>query len=87
MNKLNPSYLHDIFQVKDISYNMRDSSKLTQPKYNTKTHGYRSFKYLGAKLWNELPTQVKSAVSINEFKTLIKTWVGAKCKCEGCKFV
>ena len=45
MNDLNPLYINEMFIGKDSSYNLRDQSRLLQPKFNTKRYGYRSFKY------------------------------------------
>ena len=47
MNGLNPLYINEMFVGKDSIYNLRDQSRLLQPKFNTKGYGYRSFKYFG----------------------------------------
>ena len=53
-------------------YNLRDSEgKLTLPKPNT-NYLKRSFSYSGAKLWNNLPKCLRNAVSVNNFKQIIK---------------
>ncbi len=44
-----------MFKVKEMSYSMRDDLKFILPKFNTKTYGYKSLVYAGAKLWNPLP--------------------------------
>ena len=36
---------------------------------------------LRRKKWNQLPISYKAGISFNEFKTLIKSWDGPKCKC------
>ena len=33
----------------------------------------QSFNYAGAKLWNNLPTEIRSTISYPEFKKLVKT--------------
>ncbi len=52
----------------------------TKKKYKTVTYGYKSFTYLGAKLWNEMPTNIKNVMTITEFKERLKAWDG-QCKC------
>ena len=74
MNGLNPLYINDMFSGKDSSYNLRDNSRLMQPKFNTKRYGYKSFKYLGSKVWNCLPPCVKNVNDLNLFKKNIYDW-------------
>ena len=50
----------------------------------TTSHGIKSFQYYGARLWNSLPADIKSAVSISQFKILIRKWSGPDCKCSVC---
>ena len=49
----NAAFLHDMFHVNEVPYEMR-WNKIIQPKMKTTTHGLRSFSYLGAKLLNDL---------------------------------
>ena len=84
-NKRGPSSVHDLFESKHIPYEIRDSSKLVQPKPNTNTFGLNSLKYSGAVLWNkDLPSSLKEITDINIFRKLIKTWSGPKCSCGLC---
>ena len=76
VNKLNPSYLNPIFDVKSLPYALRDSLKLTQPIKDTTTFGLRSVSYVGSKLWNELPIHIKNAPDIPQFKIRLKNWTG-----------
>ena len=82
-----PSYLKDIFNVKNIPYDLRDSNKLIQPLVKTVTYGIKSLRYFGAKLWNGLPTELKSACTLDDFKLILNTWSGPTCACEACNVV
>ena len=57
---INPAYMNDMFIDKESKYNLRDQSRLLQPKFNTKRYGYRSFMYFGSKIWNSLPNNIKN---------------------------
>ena len=70
----NPDYLNEMFSLSNSHYDLRDQSRLEQPKFNTKTFGYRSFKYLGAKLWNLLPYHLKSIDDLHVFKSNLHKW-------------
>ena len=84
VNKLNPEYLNEMFTIKKCPYNFRDTSILERFKSNTTRYGLKSFRNYGAKIWNLLPNNCKSAVSLDDFKNMIKSWNGPSCKCPVC---
>ncbi len=55
-----PIYIRDLFEEKDIMYNLRSTISLKQPKCNTVTYGLNSSQYKGANIWNDLPNKIKS---------------------------
>ena len=75
---LNPDYLNNLFKQSSTKYNLRDSCRLEQPKFNTFSYGQRSFRYYGCKLWNLLPFSVKNTNDLNIFKTNITRWCYSK---------
>ncbi len=44
--------------------------------FRTIAYGKRSFVYLGPKLWNIMPLEIKNAISFQDFKDRLKTWDG-----------
>ncbi len=48
-----PIYIRDLFEEKDKIYNLCSTVSLKQPKCNTVTYGLNSFRYKGAKIWND----------------------------------
>ena len=82
LNNLNPKYMQEIF-VRN-SQNVRDPNKLIRPKVNGYTYGINSLKNLGPAIWNLIPENVRNVTTLSQFKSLIKTWDGAKCKCRSC---
>ncbi len=79
-----PIYIRDLLEEKDKIYNLRSTESLKQPKCNTVTYGLNSFRYKGAKIWNDLPNKIKNSITLAEFKTQIKKWQGPKCLCNMC---
>ena len=85
LNNLNPGYMKDIFQVQQSAYSTRRPYNIKVPRVNQTAFGTRSIRYEGAKIWNHLPNSLKSAETLEIFKSLIKTWEGPNCKCNFCK--
>lgn len=48
-------------------------------------HGDKSLIALGLKKWNQLPSNVKSLISITKLKEYIRPWFGPCCKCNICR--
>ncbi len=63
LNNLNPNFMNEMFQVEDITYDLRDSNILCQPKFNKITYGKKTFSYYGRHL--ELITQQYKAMHMS----------------------
>ena len=48
-------------------------------------HGTESVSYLGPKIWDLVPTEIKESESLNGFKFKIKRWVPEGCPRRICK--
>ena len=78
--------MNDIFQFSENSvYNLRSGIKLEKPKIHTVQFGSESTVFLGAKIWDLIPDNIKSSKSLNIFKNKIKKWVPEICPCRLCK--
>ena len=53
----------------DYDFDMRDT--LFIPKVKSTRYVIKSLRFLGPKIWNSLPNDVKLSNNINQFKTLI----------------
>ena len=84
LHGLCPEYISDLITLKENKYELRSSIRLIQPKCNSVTHGLYSFSYKAPKIWNDLPEECKNAVTLKEFKNIIKMWNGPKCLCNMC---
>jgi len=71
---LSPQYVQDMFTNEVCVYNLRAIDTICLPKYHTKTYGFRSFCYLGAKLWNNVTNNERGAPTLPCFIDRIKTW-------------
>ena len=86
LNKVNPSFVQDIFKVKSSSYLLKETNNL-QHRPNQVTFGTNSLRSLGPQVWNGLRNHMKSAENLYIFQNMLKMWDGPSCKCSVCKYV
>ncbi len=77
-------YIRDLFEEKDKIHNLRSTVSLKQPKCNTVIYGLNSFRYKGAKIWSDLPNEIKKTITLAEFRNQIKKWQILKYLCNMC---
>ncbi len=58
LNNLTPNFMNKLFQVKDITYDLRDSNILYQPRFNKITYDKKPFSYYGTHIWNSLSNNI-----------------------------
>ena len=71
LNYLNPSYLWDLFNVKQVEYNLRTKNLVVLPKIKAQTCGANSITCRGSILWNVLTDQIKACTNMAAFKKKI----------------
>ena len=55
------------------------------PKINTVRFGEVTLKFVGNKIWNLIPPEIKYVEALDVFKKLIKYWAPEKCPCRLCR--
>ncbi len=53
VNKLSPTYIQELFEIKDLVYNLRDPIRANIPKCSSATYGLKYLRFLESKIWNE----------------------------------
>ena len=86
LNNLNPSFMKEIFSLRQTDRPVREKYKLNLdiPSYNQVTLGRKALTFFGPKTWNGLPYHIKSAEHLGSLKTMIKFWNGETCSCKIC---
>ena len=81
INNINPSFMKQIFQLRETNRSVRNQYKLnfTVPKVNQVSYGEKSLRYYGPKVWNSLPFHVKTSENLKTFKDIVKNWNGSTC--------
>ena len=85
-NGLSPVLMNDIFKLRgEQTYNLRKLSQFYRPKVNSVYNGTGSVSFLGPKIWNLVPNELKDIGNLVVFKKVIKKWSPEKCPCRLCK--
>ena len=78
LNGLAPPYLRDLLEVHVHSRDTRlacSGLRLTEPRYKLKNGGNRAFSVSAPRLWNALPSDMRSLTDLEYFKRKLKTYL------------
>ena len=84
-NNISPSAIADFLPNKVIYHETRNKCNFTREKVNSIHYGAESLRILGPKLWDHLPSEIKSAQSLLLFKSKNKKWSVQNCPYRLCK--
>ncbi len=74
VNKRTPIYIQELFEIKELVYNLRDPIRTKVPKCSSVTYGLKYLRFLGNKIWNSLPINIKMSEKLCSFKNKIAQW-------------
>ncbi len=66
--------MNQMCEATTISYDLRNSNVLFQPKWEKVTYDKHIFKNYGSNIWNLLLNEIKSCTEIYNFKSLLMSW-------------
>ena len=72
VNSIAPTIVSELFSFSNVNYNLRSGSQFHQPSANTVWNGQETISYLGPKIWNMVPEEMKQKSSLFAFKREIK---------------
>ena len=83
INNLNPSFMEQIFELRETNRSVREKYRLNLniPSYNLVTFGKKTLRIFGPKIWNSLPYHILFSKNLELFKTVAKNWDGVTYKC------
>ena len=84
-NNIAPEIMKELFAPKMSSYDLRNNDSFQRRSVNSVWHGTESVSYLGPKVWDLVPNEIKESESLNGFKFKIKRWVPERCPPRICK--
>ena len=81
-----PDILHDVFPLNSQpEYNLRNKTHFATRPIRTAYYGDNSLRYLGPKLWELIPSNIRDTESVQVFKNRIKNWIPDNCPWKLCK--
>ena len=82
---LSPDILREIFVPKISLYNLRRNNTFERRQVHSVYHGTESLSFLGPKIWDLVPLELKQLESLEVFKLKIKKWIPFECSCRLCR--
>ena len=83
---IGPRYLYEMFNFREMSYDLRRGHTILPFNYNTIHHEKKSTRFVGAKLWNMLSNELRETMDFNAFKRFVMVWQGRNCTRFSCEF-
>ena len=83
INNTSPKFMKNIFKPKSNTI-IRLFEIIVNARKTTK-FGNKSLIVLGPKIWNQIPTEIKSETSFLRSEEYFKTWCRPECKCNVCR--
>ena len=80
-NNISPNFISEIFPTLESAYNPRESKDFITPRRNTVYCGEESLRNIGPKIWNLLPSDTRTAPTLDTFILKVKKWQPDKCPC------
>ena len=85
LHGFSPPILNHIFVPILCPYYFCWNDSLQRQRVNFVRHGTGSISFLGPKIWDLVPSNIKLSQFLSIFKTKIKKWVPLQCPCWLCK--
>ena len=84
-HNLSPNIMHSLFVKRHVPYSLRNIRLYKNNTVKTSIYGAETVRYIASIIWNILPEEIKTSVSLSEFKLKIKNWRPNTCNCRMCK--
>ena len=80
-----PDNMNDIFKLRGNMYKLRNFHIFETENPRSLKYGLDAIRYHASQLWQQVPIDIREAVSLALFKNRIKTWKCEDCPCRSCK--
>ena len=81
-----PAIMKNIFEFNYNPYSLRnDTAYFKLRNVRTVRYGIETASFVGPRIWNSIPLEIKESTSLQIFKSKIKSWTPKNCPCKLCK--
>ena len=85
-NDTSPDIMNEVFKLRNTSqYNLTHTSHFYTAQIHSDYNGTESASYLGRKILEQIPAEIKNKDSVDGFKKEIKKRKPTECSCRICK--
>ena len=77
--------MKEAFEIVECLYSLRNVLKLIQAKIHSFRYDIETASFVGARVWNNLPSVPKESKSLDLFNSKIENWIPENCPCKLCK--
>ena len=84
-NNITPEITKELFALKMSSYDPRNNDSFKRRREKFVWHDTKLVSYLGPRIWDLVPNEIKESESLNGSKFKIKRWVPEGCRSRICK--
>ena len=85
LNGHSSDIMNDIFKLRENTYNLRNFHIFQTENLRSLKYGLDAIPYCARQHWQQVPIDIREAVSLTLFKNRIKTWKCEDCPCRSCK--
>ena len=78
---LNQKILSELFDLRNIEYNLRSQTNFSLGTVYTINYGLRSLRYFAPKIWDVIPEDIRNVNNLSDFTLKIKSWIPDGCPC------
>ena len=83
VSDMSPDIMNEVFKLRNtLHYNLRHTSHSSSDPIHSVYNGTESTSYLGPKIWEKIPAEIKNKDSLDGFKKEIKKWKPTECPLE-----
>ena len=83
--KLAPEIINEVSDIIESPYLLINALRFKSQKICTARYGIETAVFVGSRIWNYMPSELKKSMSLNVFRSKIKTWRPENCPCKLCK--
>ena len=78
-NNISSHIMKELFEQRYIIYKFRSQTDFTTGSITTVNNGLKSLKYLGPKIWNIIPLDIRNSENMEKSMRKIKCWTSEDC--------